>query len=120
MLNLGLIDVNIEATNNAGTLAAYNRGNIIGNYASGKISATGTIIGGLVGEHREGWIANSYAAVDATGETDVGGLAAHNYASIINSYATGTVTGERWSGGLVGILQQNGRIRNSYATGECG
>ena len=114
--NLGLIGVKIQGSTTVGALVGDNRGTIIGSYASGDISAEGAV-GGLVGIHRGGLIANSHVAVNVLGEQRVGGLAGNGTADIVNSHASGNVSGEWNIGGLVG-WHFNSEIRNSYATGR--
>ena len=52
--------------------------------------------------------------VAITGNNSVGSLVGRNNGRITNSYATGDVRGEKWIGGLVGTNQRG--INNSYAT----
>jgi hypothetical protein len=134
--NLGLTNVSVSATSQqtlAGALVGYNFGSITNSYVTGSITAggccNGSFVGGLVGLHMAGTIANSYssAAVQNTSighvnnGTSTGGLAGESDGTITRSYATGSVTGSTdglWvenTGGLVGTA--GGSIQQSYATG---
>jgi hypothetical protein len=74
-------------------------------------------LGGLVGDNIAGTIANSYANVSlsATGNI-VGGLVGKNEGAgqIINSYSAGSVNGISNLGGLVGYTTSTATTTNSY------
>jgi len=91
--------------------------------------ATGAVIGnddvgGLVGHlSYNASVTRSYAIGAVTGNLteeggDVGGLVGIAYGDISYSHATGDVSGVYDTGGLVGDLDEEGSIRNSYATGN--
>ena len=120
--NVGLVNVNITANNNIGSIAGYNFGTIINSYAGGKLVAMSNYAGGLVGRNRGGIIVNSYADVDIRSNGIlVGGLVgfAELNGSIVNSYAFGDVQAQSGiAGGLVGGNDSSTKIHNSYAIGE--
>ncbi|MBK8175108.1 MAG: hypothetical protein IPK66_07545 [Rhodospirillales bacterium] len=104
-----------EAT---GGLVGVNNGTIRKSYAGGMASGADT--GGLVGDNF-GTVETSFATGRVTGGTGgyrgAGGLAGNNYGSIAESYATGPVSGTYGRvGGFVGF-NENGTIRDCYATG---
>ena len=92
-------------------------------YATGDITAEGSIIGGLVGNNSNGYIFNCYATgnISTTGISDsyMGGLAGVNYGTITYCYATGDVSGNGTSdsghGGLVGYSTSISTIQNCVA-----
>ncbi len=120
--NVGLVNVNITANNNVGSIAGYNFGTIINSYATGKLVAMGDYVGGLVGRNRSSIIVNSYANVDVRSNGIlVGGLVgfAEVNSSIVNSYVSGDVQAESGgAGGLVGSNDRGTKIHNSYAFGD--
>ena len=116
--DLGLLNAEIEASDNAGALAGINAGTVIGSYASGELRGNNEV-GGLIGESRSGVVMNSRANVliRASGN-DIGGLVGRNRtadAMIINSHASGAISGNQWVGSLIG--SNGGKIINSYANG---
>ena len=103
-----------------GLVGSHTGGNIANSYAAGNVSG-GAVIGGLVGEQDGGSIANSYATGNVTGTRGfVGGLVGAFYrgGSIANSYATGIVRGDGNGVGGLVGMLDGGRIENSYATGN--
>ncbi len=112
--HVGLIDVSVAGDWHVGALAGIHSGAVIGSYATGVVSGTGTSVGGLVGENR-GSIAASYAAASVTGRFEAGGVAGWNTGTLIATYAAGRVRGEKDVGGLVGGNERT--ITASYATG---
>ena len=91
-------------------------------HATGRVTATGNQIGGLIGYGRSrsyGYavtITESYATGDVTGAGQTGGLVGFLDGQITRSYAIGNVTGTDRTGGLAGFL--DGQIEESYATGN--
>jgi hypothetical protein len=74
-------------------------------------------IGGLAGENK-GIISNSSVSGSVSGQ-DAGGLVAYiSGGTINNSYSTANVVAYDDVGGLVGVIDNNGIITNSYATGS--
>lgn len=94
-------------------------------YATGNVSPVSggsiTRSGGLVGEHTDGTITNSYAVVDIKGGNSVGGLVGRNSANIEYSYAAGRVNSSN-GGGLAGDSGFSTTVTDSYwdvnATGQ--
>ena len=125
----------IENSYATGDVIGYEKlGGLVGNVRNSTITnsyATGDVgdstahqnIGGLVGYSDTSSISNSYATGNAIGDFYVGGLVGYTWdVSINKTYATGGVTareGATWgsAGGLVGTLDGNSIISNSYATG---
>lgn len=110
-----------------GALVGKNAGTIFRSYASGNISAPGSLnAGGLVGYNAPvGEIDECSTHIDVrvgSGQinTNAGGLVGQNEGTVKESYATGNVeTGGRWAklaGGLIG--ENFGPVSNSYATGN--
>ena len=118
--NVGLVNVDIAGRSSIGSIAGYNFGTIINSYAEGKLLATSTYGGGLVGRNKRGTIVNSYANVDVRVNNDhAGGLVGWNETggSIVNSYVVGDVQSSNGNaGGLVG--NNHSKIHTSYAIGD--
>ena len=89
-----------------------------------KVTSTGGILGGLIGEAKEITITNSgvKGKVEYTGSSTYayyGGLLGHGTTvTIKNSYASGSITGKQYVGGLVGYIETKGTIEGSYASGS--
>ncbi len=99
----------------AGGLVGYNRGPIVGSYATGNVYAQGGMAGGLVGQNI-GSISQSYATGSVTA-IYAGGLVGTQVGSITQSYATGPVNGSYapQSGGLIAYEGAPGsNVTNSY------
>lgn len=88
--------------------------------ASGTVTATDIVAGGLVGNYGDSLstILGSTADVDVTGTRFVGGLVGYcNYVHVTQSGATGTVTASNdESGGLVGLSNRS-VFEQDYALG---
>ncbi|MDE4907709.1 PEGA domain-containing protein [Methanogenium marinum] len=122
--NLGSL-TNCSATGNvtatgtmAGGLAGLNYDTLTNCYATGNVTAAGDNAGGLVGSNDGGSVTNCSATGDVTATgSAVGGLAGSNSGSLTNCYATGdvTTTGSA-AGGLAG--DNGGSIMDCYATGS--
>ncbi len=93
-----------------GGLVGYNLGTVIG-YATGSVEGRGRV-GGLIGETRG--TATGYATGAVIGIERVGGLTGEN-SGTATGYATGVVTGNDNLGGLVGY---NGGTATGYARGD--
>lgn len=131
-----------------GAIAAINNGTILNcNLLSGKVFTFETTAGGLAG-HNNGTIkySTNYARVDSDytaggivagnggrimycsnyGEIgsratpDVGGISGVNSGKVIGCSNFGIVTARATGGGIVGILQPNGLIKDSYTAGSSG
>jgi filamentous hemagglutinin family protein len=126
--NVGLTNINMQATSNAaisGALAGVNDGTITNSFVTGSVTTAGAfdVVGGLVGQNF-GSINSTHStagvAVSNDAHSSVGGLVGANYASIVMSYSTGNINGPEYSvqgvGGFVGF--NSGTILQSYATGE--
>jgi hypothetical protein len=123
----------VSGSNNIGGLVGYNYGATVSNsHASGNVTATGSQVGGLVGNSANRnyaitSISDSYATGDVVGTSSVGGLVGRdtNNSSVTRSYAKGNVTGLStgavitigYVGGLVGYAQ-GVFISDSYASGS--
>ena len=100
----GLAGINYEGT----ISGSYSTGNVLGHY----------YVGGLVGAnwHEDGNVSiiiNSYSTGNVQGDWYVGGLTSSG-GKIINSYSTGNVKGNGGVGGLIGLLDGDEYIINSY------
>ncbi|TAJ43446.1 hypothetical protein CUJ86_10645, partial [Methanofollis fontis] len=121
--NLGITagDAGVTGKCYVGVLAGYSKGSLTNCYATGSVTASDYLAGGLVGYNSGGSITNCYATGNATTGTGnlAGGLVGNNVeGTITNCYATGNAdAGSRFAGGLVGLLQ-SGTITNCYATGN--
>ncbi|MEO8331091.1 MAG: GLUG motif-containing protein [Gallionella sp.] len=109
---------------NGTTFYAYSYGVISSSSSTGTVSGS-TNVGGLAGYSGagSGINSNSFASGDVTGNSNVGGLVGYSYGTAISdSHASGNVIGSGASinslGGLVGAIDYNGSITNSYATGS--
>ena len=134
--NLGLTDVDIRAASHVGALVWESRGEVVGTYSTGRITATGATIhgqngarevGGLVGrQHSRNKIHASHSSVSVHVSStllfaqisDIGGLVGFNSGEVKSSYASGSVTVEDAPtqsiiGGLAG--QNTGQIQASYS-----
>ncbi|MEM0465454.1 MAG: GLUG motif-containing protein [Candidatus Pacearchaeota archaeon] len=105
----------------AGGLAGSSSGEIISSYSISNVSCGGSnsfSIGGLVGS-ASGSIINSYSKGDVRGYYQVGGLVGSSgNLRIINSYSSGNIYNfiQSESGGLVGFVDGNITIINSFST----
>ena len=124
--NLHLKSVRVHSTSTAspaytGGIFGHSDGTTIsGSSVEGKFFGSG-YVGGIMGLGEYAMIIkNSYADVTLKGDKRVGGIAGLFAAGkIYNSHARGIVTrtgsGHGATGGIVGILDEGGKIRNSYA-----
>ncbi len=92
---------------------SYNIGNVIGNGSSSTVA-------GIIGEAREANIDNCYNKGLISGATQTAGIAGRvEKGNINNVYNTGEINGRNiYIGGIVGQLDQNATIENSYNTGN--
>lgn len=136
--NIGLIEADVTGHYNVGALAGQNLGLVYRCYSTGRVTATGSGAGGLIGVQRSGtnWtaeVSESYSTAELYGWWTVGGLVGNNGASkITNCYATGSVSATanpqgippQHVGGLVGYVYINwpdvgsAVISNCYSTGS--
>ena len=114
--SLGVIDGDVAAWKWVGILVGTMRGEVVACYTTGKVSATGTSSGGLVGYLYNGTISTSYSNASLSGESNTGGLVGARFGgSITNSYSTGRVSGTGSNvGGLIGNVVSPGSVSNSY------
>ena len=114
--NLSLEAVDVNGTAYVGGLVGGNTGTITRSHSTGVVSGNRSI-GGLVGNHFAGSIAQCWSSATIRGNRDaIGGLAGDNVGTITMSYSTGDVTGDNVVGGLVGSNMRT--ITMSYSTGD--
>jgi hypothetical protein len=116
--DLGLIDPNIDARRDVGSLVGWLReGTILNCYADGGSVTGNDHVGGLVGFQDYGAITNCYATASVSGDTSAGGLVGYNnwWCRISDCYSRGSVSGKEYVGGLVGL--NRGTIANCYVKG---
>ena len=89
--NVHLVSVSVTGGSKVGPLVGWNRGEVSGSSASGRVNG-GSSIGGLVGQSY-GTISESHATSIVSGDNNIGGLVGSDHSSTItNSHATGSVT----------------------------
>ena len=120
--NLGVTDVDIDATTDVGALVGRSSAEIVNCYATGTIEIdTGSArqfsserIGGLVGQS-DGTITDSHTSMSVNCGHQVGGLVGRNTGTVTRSYADGISVsgGGSFVGGLVG--KNTGVIDYSYS-----
>jgi len=116
--DLGLIDPNIDAGRDVGSLVGWLReGTILNCYADGGNVTGNDHVGGLVGSQDYGAITNCYSTASVSGDTSAGGLVGYNnwWCRISNCYSRGSISGKKDVGGLVGL--NRGTIANCYVQG---
>jgi hypothetical protein len=117
--NLGLVNVDIQATGGyVGAIAGHSLATITQCYCTGRVSG-GVRVGGLVGNNA-GSITNCFSTVAVNGSMIVGGLVGYNWSGgiVIQCYSTGTVRALYHSvGGLVGVNSDSGVIKWCYSAG---
>jgi len=114
----------VEGYSYVGGVVGYNGppGKVHNSYAKNNVSASGYAVGGVVGYNAEGEVHNSYHAKGsvistASKSSAAGGVVGHNNGKVHNSYATGNVEGNNTVGGLIGYNYYDGEVQNCYATG---
>ncbi len=110
-----------------GLVAFAMDGSVTGSYATGDVTATGTVIappgldlsvaGGLMAING-GLIDACYATGAVDGISMVAGLVAMNMGIVNNSFASGHVSAEWALGGLVGVNTDDAQVSNSHASGS--
>ena len=123
--NLNLVDATISVAGDrdgwAGALVGEGSGTLMGDSATGTVTALQARAGGLAGEFGRGSIVHCTADVDVTA-SEAGGLVGYDGATVSRSAAYGRVSASKGSksvataGGLIGLLY--GMINRSYATGR--
>ena len=114
--NLGLVDPNVDAGSNVGSLVSYlGNGSITGCYAEAGSVSGNILVGGLVG-YNKGTISNCYATASVLGTSNyAGGLVGYNTGTVSDCYATASIAGNYTVGGLVGY-NLGGTVTNCYTT----
>ena len=123
--NLGLPNVRIEGGTQVGAVVGSHSGKIANSYATGTISAVGSV-GGIAGNASgSGVIVNSRSSVrvSATGSSAGGMIGICSNCTVFNSFAVGSVDGVGSSanniGGFIGELRSSSfDIGNNYAWGN--
>ncbi len=114
---VGLEGGSVTGKLNTGGLAGRNLGEVASSFATGSVSSSEGVVGGLVGYSGIGSTVNaSYASGAVDGPVYVGGLVGRNDGTIRESHASGTVSGIDIVGGLAGG-NEGGQISQSYAAG---
>ncbi|MCJ9749153.1 filamentous hemagglutinin N-terminal domain-containing protein [Neorhizobium sp. BETTINA12A] len=113
----------VTGNSNVGGLIGINEGTVNTAHATGLVTGRYNYIGGLIGVNYNA-VNTVYATGNVSGMNFVGGIAGYSNAAISSAYATGTVSyssafgnGGDQFGGLVGRLEGNGSLTNSYYTG---
>ena len=118
----------VSGTNSVGGIVGMNDGSVQDSLNAAKVTASGTHVGGVVGNHVGGEIVGSGNTGDVTGASDyIGGVAGVcSGATITESFNTGDVTGNASKseavGGVVGAIDGTNTdkavITSCYNTGE--
>ncbi|UCF42457.1 MAG: hypothetical protein JSV99_07585 [Planctomycetota bacterium] len=129
--NVGLVDANVTAHLNSGTLVGSSSGATVSkSWSSGEIRGSHNYqmrLGGLIGisSGANSYVYQCFSSVNVTatgGAHQIGGLAGYNgHGSIMSDcYATGDVSGYWKVGGLVGDnpYPEGGYITRCYSTGR--
>jgi filamentous hemagglutinin family protein len=107
----------VSGSSDVGGLMGETNGGIVSssNYATGNVTGSGSRVGGLVGFNGFSFvIRDSYATGNVTASADVGGLVGSHYnGEIANTYSTGSVSGTTNVGGLVGVTG-GGLVNSSF------
>ncbi len=113
--NLGVVDCNITGNSNAGSIAAYNGGEITTCFSTGTITGNQNI-GGIAGVCSYGSITACYnaATINAPDGKNIGGIAGSITRAYLNTcFNTGTLTGQSAVGGIAGKVE-SGIMANCY------
>ena len=112
-------DVTITGSDGLAVLVGINKGSITRSFAKGSVTTVNTSsgsynnTGGLVSEHLQGTISNSYSLASVNGKRNVGGFAGTNAATITNCFSAGAVAGGTGpAGGFIGV--NTGTVNHSY------
>ena len=114
---------NVTGDAQVGGLIGHADGSIVNSFATGDVKGrflgiSGNTRGGLVGR-LDGSVDRSYATGDVQGEFDIGGLVGYAAGDIRKSFATGDVNSNFTdTGGLVGELEGNYIVQDSYSIGN--
>ena len=112
---------------NAGLFSELKTGAVVKNitFTNPQIYSNGNYVGALAGQSQQGvtimnvWVRGVGTSGWVRGDNFVGGLIGYTLGTTINeSYSTLIITGDSgWVGGLVGNLNSNSKIHNSYYRG---
>lgn len=122
--NIGLENVAISGDQLFGSLAGYAKNSTVtDSYATGNVSSSSVISGGLIARIEGGVIRNCWTDIELKTGGHSGGIAASSSAQMINCYSLGVAIANRpirnhSIGGLVGFLRSEGSITASFATGN--
>ena len=117
----------VSGTNSVGGIVGMNDGGVYYSMNTANVTASGSHVGGVAGNHNGGEITDSGNLGDVTGASDyIGGVAgACVGAKLLECYNTGAVTGAEKSeavGGVVGAIDGSNTeaalINNCYNTGK--
>ncbi len=117
--NVGLINVNVTATGNAGGLIGYNyNGSVTNCYTTGNVNiGSGECAGGLVG-YNYGSLTNCYSTANVSSHYKAGGFVGYNNGgSQTSCFATGDVNSRYSVGGFAGY-NGGGSQTNCYSRGN--
>lgn len=131
--HLILSDISISGNTYVGSLVGANNGEVRNSAVTASstnfsITASGDNVGGLIGNHQSGLVADSYASINVSGHTNVGGLIGFASGGTLTSsamgkvYATGNVIGSgNQIGGLIGnnYLSLDNVTASGNVTGTC-
>jgi len=125
--NIGLIDCDIKGKSYVGSVVGYIGANskVQNCYVTGKVSVTGSNIGGVVGYAYSATVQNCYSVgnvIPSSTSQYIGGvLGCANSTTVQNCYSTcsldGSISGTGQIGGVVGYISTNSTVQNCYATG---
>ncbi len=117
--NVGSINTQFYGQYDVGGLVGTNYGTVRNSYASAYVLGQEGV-GGLAGSNQENaTIENSYAVGTVLAQGFVGGLVGFNDGLVRKSYANVIVTigdfESQFGGGLIGLLDEEGRVEDSFA-----
>lgn len=116
--DLLLIDGEVRGNAVVGGVVGHNlNGTISAIHHSGRVSATGSVAGGLVGKN-VGVVMDSNNTGSISAKSHTGGITGITEGTIRDSYNTGSIFGiQNSNGGVVGYLS-SGTVTNCYNTGQ--
>ncbi len=130
IMELGLDEVNVKATDNAGALVTgvadnardgiviiencYTTGTVIGGYSAGGLVGTYGV------DRSRLSISHCYSECDIVANKDAGGLVGMVSGDLVvgNCYTTGNINGYGSAGGIAAYCEGSSVITNSYTTGN--
>jgi|GEM_PF-2974809 len=123
----GIYNLNVSVVSGQAGLFGITNGALLHNIRirSGSIHSTTNYAGGIVGSALNTIITDSYSLIPVTGRRRVGGIAGHGSNTVIDrSFTTGTIrstfassstTYSANAGGIVGVIENNSLVRNSFS-----